>query len=107
MDPPRATPFALPNGFAWADIDIQDEESAQAVYTLLSQNFVMNETLGITMDYQIPFLRWALTPEGYEKQWYVGVKVVSSGKLVGFISAIPTQLCIHNEKVQGAWANFL
>jgi len=63
--------------------------------------------LGITMDYTIPFLKWALTSEGHDKHWQVGVKVIKTGKLMGFIGAIPIQLSIHNEKVECAWANFL
>lgn len=60
-------------------------------------------------DYSIEFLRWALNPPGFYKDWIVGVKAVSTKKLVGFISGIPVHLNIEDEatKVKMTEINFL
>ena len=33
-------------------------------------------------DYSIGFLRWALKPPDYKKEWHVGVRAEKSGKMV-------------------------
>lgn len=38
----------------------------------------------------------ALRPPGWLPQWHCGVRVVSSKKLVGFISAIPATIHIYD-----------
>ena len=47
-------------------------------------------------DYSIDFLRWALMVPGQYKDWLVGIRVKNSGKLVGFISAIPVHVNIKD-----------
>ena len=44
----------------------------------------------------------ALQPPGWKKSWIIGVRVVSTKKLVAFISAIPATLHIHDK-----WVRFL
>lgn len=39
----------------------------------------------------------ALQPPGWLKEWHVGVRVIKSNKLVGFISAIPALLKVYNK----------
>lgn len=39
----------------------------------------------------------ALRPPGWLPQWHCGVRVVSSKKLVGFISAIPATVHIYDK----------
>lgn len=60
-------------------------------------------------DYSKEFLKWALTPPGYYKDWIVGVRVIKSKKLVGFISGVLVHMII--EKTQNvtkmAEINFL
>jgi hypothetical protein len=47
-------------------------------------------------------LRWALQPPGFRVEWLVGVRVRGSGRLVGFISAIPADVRADG-KVGGQW----
>lgn len=58
-------------------------------------------------DYSRDFLRWALNPPSYFIEWIVGVKVIKSGKLVGFITAIPLNVIVEGLKVKMAEVNFL
>lgn len=54
------------------------------------------------------FLRWALMPPGYVKEWHVGVRVKSSRKLVAFISAVPLSIRVRDKIIKKcAEVNFL
>jgi len=57
--------------------------------------------------YSVAFLRWALTPPGYLKEWIVGVRVIKNKKLVGFISGIPLTVVIQGKNVPMSEINFL
>ncbi|NXW04249.1 NMT1 tetradecanoyltransferase, partial [Fregetta grallaria] len=49
----------------------------------------------------------ALRPPGWLPQWHCGVRVVSSKKLVGFISAIPATIHIYDTEKKMVEINFL
>ncbi|OWK14952.1 hypothetical protein Celaphus_00001395, partial [Cervus elaphus hippelaphus] len=49
----------------------------------------------------------ALRPPGWLPQWHCGVRVVSSRKLVGFISAIPANIHIYDAEKKMVEINFL
>jgi glycylpeptide N-tetradecanoyltransferase len=74
---------------------------------LLLENYVEDDDNMFRFDYSIPFLRWALTPEGYRHDWHVGVMANESQKLVGFITAIPAKLNVYDSKVSVVEINFL
>lgn len=57
--------------------------------------------------YSIAFLKWALTPPDYIKEWIVGVRVIKNKKLVGFISGIPLQIIANGKNIRMAEINFL
>lgn len=42
----------------------------------------------------------ALQPPGWRREWHCGVRVIKSGRLVGFISAIPATLQIYGRLVK-------
>ena len=48
-------------------------------------------------NYGSEFLKWALQPPGWKPSWYAGVRVCSSKKLVGFISAVPAEIKIRDQ----------
>jgi glycylpeptide N-tetradecanoyltransferase len=77
------------------------------VYTLLTQNYVEDDDCCFRFDYSVPFLQWALTPPGFLQEWHVGVRNAKNGKLMGFITAVPVHVHIHDEKMKMAEINFL
>jgi len=91
----RGDPYALPEGFHWETLDISDPLLLQELYTLLNENYVEDDDNMFRFDYSPDFLRWALQPPGWKQDWHAGMRVTKSGKLVGFISAIPARLCIY------------
>lgn len=58
-------------------------------------------------DYSKEFLQWALQPPGYLDEWHLGVRTTNNNKLVGFITAIPADISIHERVVPMVEINFL
>jgi glycylpeptide N-tetradecanoyltransferase len=73
----------------------------------LTQNYVEDDDNMFRFDYSIPFLQWALTPEGFHKEWLFGVRGGKKNKLFGFISGIPVDVVVRGKKITMAEINFL
>lgn len=67
----------LPKDFEWVTVDL--EARIQEVYELLSNNYVEDDSESFRFDYSSEFLKWALQPPGWSKDWVVGVQVCSNG----------------------------
>ena len=39
----RQEPYAMPEGFAWSDLDVTDESVLKEIYTLLNENYVEDD----------------------------------------------------------------
>ncbi|KAF2368960.1 Myristoyl-CoA:protein N-myristoyltransferase N-terminal [Trinorchestia longiramus] len=103
----RAEPYNLPAGFHWETLDIQSSEMLQDLYVLLNENYVEDDDNMFRFDYSREFLRWALLPPGWRRDWHVGVRVTKTGKLMGFISAVPATIRIYNTVKSIVEINFL
>jgi glycylpeptide N-tetradecanoyltransferase len=103
----KQEPYNLPQGFHWANVDIMNQEEAKEVYTLLTQHYVEDDDAMFRFDYQIPFLQWALTPPGYNRDWLFGVRGGKNNALFGFISGIPVDMNVRGKKIKMAEINFL
>jgi glycylpeptide N-tetradecanoyltransferase len=49
----------------------------------------------------------ALKPPGFKREWHVGVRAAKSGKLVGFITAIPATVRAWRQSFTSVEINFL
>lgn len=103
----RPDPYQLPQGFVWDCLDLANEETLTELYTLLNENYVEDDDFMFRFDYQPEFIRWSLQPPGWRRDWHVGVRVVKSKKLVGFISAIPSQVRSYDKVLKVVEINFL
>lgn len=103
----RQDPYTLPGGFKWDTLDLNDTEQLTELYTLLNENYVEDDDAMFRFDYQPAFLKWSLQPPGWKQDWHVGVRVVKSGRLVGFISAIPSHLKSYDRILKIVEINFL
>lgn len=63
----RADPYALPEGFKWESMTLDDPLVLKELYTLLNENYVEDDDAMFRFDYQPEFLRWALQPPGWRK----------------------------------------
>ncbi|XP_075437482.1 glycylpeptide N-tetradecanoyltransferase 1 isoform X2 [Ascaphus truei] len=103
----RLEPYTLPPGFSWDALDLGDRGVLKELYTLLNENYVEDDDNMFRFDYSPEFLLWALRPPGWLPQWHCGVRVISSKKLVGFISAIPATVHIYDTAKKMVEINFL
>ncbi|CAF4792105.1 unnamed protein product [Pieris macdunnoughi] len=103
----RQDPYTLPDGFQWDTLNLNEPLVLKELYTLLNENYVEDDDCMFRFDYQTEFLKWALQPPGWKMDWHCGVRVVKSGRLVGFISAIPAQLRIYDKVQTVVEINFL
>lgn len=103
----RATPYPLPPDFTWVTVDMDDEAQLHEVYELLTANYVEDDDSTMRFKYSPAFLHWVLRHPGYDKSWHVGVRVVSTNKLVAFIAGIPQELRVRDMARQSVEINFL
>lgn len=102
----KQTPYPLPNGFDWYAIDIDNTEELDAIYTLLRDHYVEDDDNMFRFDYSREFLKWALKPPGFLKEWHLAVR--HNGKtFVGFISAIPADIVVCEKEHKMVEINFL
>jgi hypothetical protein len=69
-----------------------EEKDLVAVYELLRDNYVEDDSCKFRFDYSKEFLLWALMHPGYHPEFHLGVISAKSKKLVTFISATPADI---------------
>ena len=90
----------LPDAFEWSELEISNRETALEVQTLLSENYVEDSEAMFRFDYSADFIQWAVGAGSVGlSDWTVGVRVKASGRLVGFISAVPCQMLLSSDSV--------
>ncbi|ORY52933.1 N-myristoyl transferase [Rhizoclosmatium globosum] len=107
LDQIRQTPYDLNAQFEWTFVDVNDEAQLKETYQLLSENYVEDKDSTFRFDYSREFLKWAIQPPGWKKEWHLGVRVKQSQKLVAFISAIPGDLQVRDSIQRIVEINFL
>ncbi|KYQ91338.1 glycylpeptide N-tetradecanoyltransferase [Tieghemostelium lacteum] len=107
LDDVRKEPLNLPAAFEWVEIEINNKTELEGVYKLLNENYVEDDDNMFRFDYSESFLRWALQPPGYFKEWHIGVQVKESKQLVAFISAIPATVNVDHKPIKMVEINFL
>jgi glycylpeptide N-tetradecanoyltransferase len=103
----RKEPYTLPKDFEWYLVDLNDQKDLKDTYELLTMNYVEDDDAVFRFDYSAAFLKWALQPPGWSREWHIGVRVVQSKKLVAFISGVPADLLISGQKIRLVEINFL
>lgn len=103
----KQDPYSLPEGFVWDTLDLENEAVLKELYTLLNENYVEDDDAMFRFDYQPEFLRWALQPPRWTKEWHVGVRVAKSGRMIAFISAIPAEINVFKRPLKVVEINFL
>jgi glycylpeptide N-tetradecanoyltransferase len=78
----RKDPYPLMDQFEWCLCDLQVDKDLTQVYDLLRQNYVEDDDAMFRFCYSREFIKWALCPPGYHKEWHIGVRVKANQKLV-------------------------
>ncbi|CAD1811377.1 Glycylpeptide N-tetradecanoyltransferase [Candida parapsilosis] len=102
-------PFPLLPEFGWSTVDIDDDKQINELYDLLYENYVEDTDATFRFKYTRDFFKWALKPPGWKKEWYAGVRVKSSNRLIAFIAATPVTIKLNksNKTMDGVEINFL
>lgn len=100
-------PSTLPDGFEWCTINLENDDDAQQVYTLLKEHYVEDSEGIFRFEYSIDLIRWVLCGPDHIKDWHVGLRNSKSKKLLGFISGTPCKVNVNKNVVKMAEINFL
>ncbi|KAJ3245191.1 hypothetical protein HDU78_009797 [Chytriomyces hyalinus] len=103
----QQAPYKLNDLFEWTSVDVNDEAQLKETYQLLTENYVEDKDAAFRFDYSREFLKWAIQPPGWKKQWHLGVRAKESKKLVAFIAGTPSDLKIHDSDRHIVDINFL
>ncbi|CAA7044259.1 unnamed protein product [Microthlaspi erraticum] len=95
--------YKIESPYEWITCMISSDDMCAQVGKLLKDNY---SSVG-ACDYSNEFLRWALQPPGYRKDWLIGVRVMPSSTLVGFISAVPAMISVDGDLVEMAEINIV
>ena len=103
--------YTLPEGFEWKNIDLNQGKDIDKLYEFLKSNYIDDESHLFGSDYSKDFLKWFLSPPEMNKDWIISVmkedKIKNKKKIIGFISAIPTNLNINDTEIKMAKVCFL
>lgn len=96
----REEPYSLPQDFIWDTLNLDNQEQVKELCDFLNENYIDEDDNTLRFHYSPQFLLWALCPPGWQSQWHCGVRVNSSQKLVGFISAVPATVKIFDTEMK-------
>ena len=88
------TPVKLPGEFEWSTCTIDE------ISVLISSHYIRDEHF--SLEYSRQFIAWAT-----DHEWNLGIRTKSNGKLVGFISGMPSKYRIHDKILPVLQINFL
>ncbi|XP_029134939.1 glycylpeptide N-tetradecanoyltransferase 2 [Labrus bergylta] len=103
----RQEPFSLPQGFSWDTLDLSSPKVLRELCSLLNDNYMEDDDNTIKSDFSPEYLEWALQPPNWVAQWHCGVRVETNNKLVGFIAAVPSEVCIFETEKRMVQVKFL
>lgn len=78
----------LPEGYEWSVVSMDDGAQCEELFHLLYDHYVEDDDGYFRFKYGIDFLKWALTPPGYEKDLLISIRETSSKKMVAFIAGV-------------------
>jgi glycylpeptide N-tetradecanoyltransferase len=74
--------------------DLKDEKVLEEVYVLLRDHYVEDDDAKFRFDYSKALITWALLIPDYKVDWHVGVRRISDGVLMAFITGTPAHFRI-------------
>ncbi|XP_035000886.1 glycylpeptide N-tetradecanoyltransferase 1 isoform X2 [Hippoglossus stenolepis] len=103
----REEPFSLPQGFSWDTLDLSSSTVLTELCTLLNENYTEEDDNIVRLNFSPEYLQWALQPPDWLPQWHCGLRVDASKKLVGFIAAVPADVCVYETRRRMVQVKFL
>ncbi|XP_035469596.2 glycylpeptide N-tetradecanoyltransferase 2 isoform X1 [Scophthalmus maximus] len=103
----REEPYSLPQGFSWDTPDLSSPTVLNELRALLNENYRGEDDNTIRRDFSPEYLQWALQPPNWQAHWHCGVRVDTNNKLVGFIAAVPADVCAYETQQRMAQVKLL
>lgn len=91
----REEPFSLPQGFSWDTLDLSSSAVLTELCALLDENYTEDDDNTLRSSFSPEYLQWALQPPNWLPQWHCALRVDANKKLVGFIAAVPADVCVY------------
>lgn len=107
IDDIKQNPYKLPDGFVWDILDWENDITIEEAYILLRDNYVASDDEVFRFDYSRDFLKWALMPPNWKKNWQVGVRNSKSRKLLAMITGTFAHISCSGDVVPMVEINFL
>lgn len=107
LDQVQKSPYSLPTGYEWDNIDLSNDDVAKELYDLLTQNYVEDDDAMFRFDYSVDFMRWALLLPSGRPEWLICVRGGKKKKMFGCITGIPVHMTVNGTQVEMAEINFL
>ena len=96
----------LPENLFWYNVDIDNLEELDLLYCFLRNYYVGNDEY--RFNYSKNFIQWALKPPGYKPEWILSIRsCIGKKPIVGFISATPATISIHQTLYNIVEINYL
>ena len=87
-------------------LQIDDDSQVEELYKLLNQHYVEDDDNMFRFNYSPQFLKWALTPPGWQKELLCAIRDTTN-EMVGFISAVPATIRVEDTVKKITEINFL
>jgi glycylpeptide N-tetradecanoyltransferase len=100
------TPYLLPNGFEWYNLDLKNDDIIQ-LQEFLNANYVESDHSKYIFNYSKELLQFALISPNYTQSLQLGVRLSKNKKLMGFISGTPCIINIRGKHIKMMDINFL
>jgi glycylpeptide N-tetradecanoyltransferase len=88
IDDVRKEPYPLPEEFEWGIVELNNLPELDELYDHLYNHYVEDDDGFFRFNYSREFIKWALSPPGYEKDMLISIKDKKTGKMVAFISGV-------------------
>ena len=95
---------SLPSAYDWSTININ--EDLEELRMFLSENYLEAEGI-YRYDLSTSHIRWILMFPNCSNGIYLGIRQKENQKLVGFISATPSNITIHHKPLHTGFINLL
>jgi glycylpeptide N-tetradecanoyltransferase len=107
IDEVSKEPGKLPEGYQWDIVDMDNAEQVEELYQHLYDHYVEDDDGYFRFNYGKDFIRWALTPPGYEKDMLISIRDSNTKKMVAFIAGVIINLRIEGKLIRATEVNFL
>jgi glycylpeptide N-tetradecanoyltransferase len=99
--------YKLPAEYTWSSLDLTDTANRDELVDFLDRYYVEDEYGEFRLHYSSDFIKWIAIRDNYDPELSVGIRVVKTGKLAGFVLGTPLKLQVNSKQLTTLNINFL